>query len=318
MSLVFLVVGILQRRGETAPAAEAGTPEAAPSSADASEVTAVIPSQSSRRVTPAAAPVVEADAPADEDEDADDELDYGGTVLVVAGRPRYHVDGCRYLAGKAAEEVDVLDAREEGFTACGVCRPDDALAAADADAQDEGAATASRARDGEPVVEEDVPGVEVAPARRSAAGGTRAVKAAKAPAKTPAKAAAKVPAKTAAKSAAKATAKATKAVKAAPAPKSAAARKAPTTSAAADVPAKAVKAPGRAAAAKAPTRAAAAASAGPAASAARRPGSVVVIPDRGKFHTAECRFVRGVDGTEVLAKSAATRQGYTACGVCKP
>ncbi|MCW2614354.1 MAG: hypothetical protein JWN08_1348, partial [Frankiales bacterium] len=52
--------------------------------------------------------------------------------------------------------------------------------------------------------------------------------------------------------------------------------------------------------------------------AAARAGSVVVIPDRGRFHRAECRYVRGVEGAEVLSKAAATRQGYDACGVCKP
>jgi len=46
--------------------------------------------------------------------------------------------------------------------------------------------------------------------------------------------------------------------------------------------------------------------------------TVVVIPDRGKFHTETCRFVKDVPGTVSLAKTAAKRQGYTACGVCKP
>lgn len=48
-------------------------------------------------------------------------------MLVMSGRPRYHVDGCRYLSSKIAEEMDVLEAREEGFTPCGVCKPDQAL-----------------------------------------------------------------------------------------------------------------------------------------------------------------------------------------------
>ena len=52
--------------------------------------------------------------------------------------------------------------------------------------------------------------------------------------------------------------------------------------------------------------------------AAKRAAKVVVIPDRGRFHTPSCRFVRGVDTTEELTKAAATRQGYQACGVCKP
>jgi hypothetical protein len=267
VSLGFLVVGILQRRGETIPVGEVAPAPAATVEQPADSVTAVIPSQSlgtSRKVSdepPVAASV--ADEPA------------AGTVLVVEGRPRYHVGGCRYLSGKATQEVDVLDAREEGFSPCGVCKPDDALAAqAPAPAE-----PVVEEQGEEPVVEEDVPGVEVpAPARRTA---TRAVT--KAPAKQAA--AKKAPAQ------------------AAEVPVKAAARKAPA----------AVKAPSKAATAAAATAAAAAAPA-----AAKRPGSVVVIPERGKFHKAECRFVRGVDGTEVLTKSAASRQGYAACGVCKP
>ncbi len=256
VSLVFLVIGILQRRGDTGTETAAAAPEVAEQPAD--DVTTVLPSQvgTSRRVTERE-PIAES---------ADEELTTGGTVLVVEGRPRYHVGGCRYLSGKQAEEVDVLDAREEGFTPCGVCKPDDALA--ELEFEDE--------PDEQDVVEQDVPGVEVPVVRTAAA--TRAVKA--------------------------------------PATKAAVAKKAP-----AKAPAKAV-APAKAAAParKAPSKAAVAAVASTpaAAKAAKKPGSVVVIPDRGKFHQAECRYVRGVPGAEVLTRSAATRQGYAACGVCKP
>ena len=298
VSLVFLVIGILQRRGETAPSGESEAKEPAPA-ADANNVTAVIPAQPSRRVRPseqeASPEAVAAEPDAPLEDTSDEELDYGGTVLVVAGRPRYHVDGCRYLTGKTAEEVDVLDAREEGFTPCGVCKPDDALAEQDELDDDEA--------DDQDVVEDDVPGIEVPPARRSAAAGTRAVKSTSTPAKSaPAK---NAPAKSAP-------------AKNAPA-KSAPAKSAPAKAAKAAKKAPAVKTPGKAAVVKAPGTAAVAAAAGPTASAAaKRPGSVVVLPDRGKFHTAQCRFVRGVDGTEVLTKTVASRQGYTACGVCKP
>jgi hypothetical protein len=33
---------------------------------------------------------------------------------------------------------------------------------------------------------------------------------------------------------------------------------------------------------------------------------------------AECRYVRGVEGAELLTKAQATKQGFDACGVCKP
>ena len=243
VSLVFLIIGILQRRGEQ-PAGEQPAPEQEEvAQAPADAVTAVIPAQAgapTSRRRPADEDLDEAETAALVQDDDDAEM-APGTVLIVEGRPRYHVDGCRYLAGKEVDEIDVLDARDEGFTACGVCKPDAALAAQ--------------------VVEEDVPGVEVAPSAR------RTAPAAKVPAK-------KAPAK---KAAAKATGGSPS---------------------------------------KAATAAAKATPAGVAA--ATKAGSVVVIPDRGKYHRAECRYVRGVDEAEVLSKSAATRQGYAACGVCKP
>ncbi len=73
----------------------------------------------------------------DDDYEAYEEEASEGVVLVINGRPRYHVEGCRFVAGKDAEAIAVEDAREEGFTACGVCRPDEALAAAAAAYDDE-------------------------------------------------------------------------------------------------------------------------------------------------------------------------------------
>jgi hypothetical protein len=45
---------------------------------------------------------------------------------------------------------------------------------------------------------------------------------------------------------------------------------------------------------------------------------VVVVPDRDRFHRPQCRFVRDVAGATTLPKASAARQGYAACGVCKP
>lgn len=45
-------------------------------------------------------------------------------VHVVPGRRRFHVDGCRLLVDKPAEEISLDEAREEGFTACTSCIPD--------------------------------------------------------------------------------------------------------------------------------------------------------------------------------------------------
>ena len=47
-------------------------------------------------------------------------------------------------------------------------------------------------------------------------------------------------------------------------------------------------------------------------------GQVVVIPDRNRYHRADCRHVRDAPGTETLSTAQAGQQGYAACGVCKP
>ncbi|MFL6137635.1 MAG: hypothetical protein ACJ74O_07535 [Frankiaceae bacterium] len=54
----------------------------------------------------------------------------GVEVLVVPGRPRYHVAGCRYLEGRGPQPLEVGEARTAGYTPCGACRPDEAIAGA--------------------------------------------------------------------------------------------------------------------------------------------------------------------------------------------
>jgi hypothetical protein len=235
-AFAFLVVGILQRR-KAEPEVGAGAP------ASAEELAAVIrtPEQATSDVAVLPAAPIAATAAA---------AQASGTVLVVQGRPRYHVSGCRYLAGKLAEEVEVDEARAEGFTACGVCKPDAVLAAGPSEVEAAPAASTEEPTEAVTVLEAAPP----APARKAAA-----------------KAAAKAPAK---------------AAKAAPA----AAAKAPAKAAAA----KAAKAPAKAA----------------------KPG-VVVLPGKDKFHAPTCRFAQGAGATEIT-RAAATRQGFTACGVCKP
>ncbi len=53
--------------------------------------------------------------------DLDDE------VVVIDEQPRYHVDGCRSLAGKPVIPLPVKEAVELGFTPCGWCAPDRTL-----------------------------------------------------------------------------------------------------------------------------------------------------------------------------------------------
>jgi hypothetical protein len=69
--------------------------------------------------------------PAEEDTDAADLLvvyELTDEVLVVDENPRYHLARCRLPDHKRAERLPVREARELGFTPCGRCRPDTALA----------------------------------------------------------------------------------------------------------------------------------------------------------------------------------------------
>ncbi len=279
-SFAFLVVGILQRRKEDVPGTEAAAVETAPSTAAEPEGVSTLPT-----ILRKAAGRAEEAAP---------EAVSAGSVLVVAGRPRYHAEGCRYLTGKDADEVGIADAREEGFTACGVCKPDDNLTPAAASVEDTAPVTMTK---------------EPAPAKVARAGATTTLDKAVVAAQPAAIAA---PAKKAAKTAP-------------PAPVTTSAAKAPVKTVAAKAPAKAAakaatKAPAKAAsspAKKAPAKAASSPAKKAAAAPVKR-GGVIVIPDRGKFHTPECRYVRGAEGTLELTKAAATKQGYDACGVCNP
>ncbi|MFI5492052.1 hypothetical protein [Actinoplanes sp. NPDC051859] len=51
-------------------------------------------------------------------------------VVVVDGRPRYHVSDCSHLSGRQTEGLPVAEAVELGFSPCGRCRPVDRLVAA--------------------------------------------------------------------------------------------------------------------------------------------------------------------------------------------
>lgn len=268
VSFVFLVIGILQRRGEELPAVGPAAPavvEDPPAAAD--------PTPTPALVMPAARTASgrgrATSAPQEPGEPEQGSAAVGSAVvLVVPGRPRYHVAGCRYLSGRPVEHVDLELARDR-YTACGVCRPEENLAALAA----AGPAPADE------VIDSGVPGAEdagadltrepvSAPGRPQAAVRT-----------TRSRTSAQVP-------------------PVAPAPSSRRTRQAAV--------APATAAPETAVPAAVPDKPPA------------RRGRVVVIPERGRYHTAQCRFVRDALGTEELTKAQAHKQGYQACGVCKP
>ena len=287
VSLVFLVVGILQRRGETLPDEEPASDDTAtgPVSGAGDGSTTVAPVQPAAPDTPPIADSV------------DEELETGGTVLVVTGRPRYHVVGCRYLTGKAAEPVEVRDAREGGFTPCGVCKPDAALVAKQAALPQEDSAEEDAAGD-------DVAGDHAAQDAMAVDGAARDDVAEHG---SPVgdglrdEPAAGV-------------------VEVVPVPVKRAGRKPAATSSRVTPEAmSSVGGPPGAGPTAAPSSAALlAAESTPEAASATRSGSVVVIPERGRFHLPQCRYVRGVGGAQVLTRDAAGQKGYVACGVCKP
>jgi hypothetical protein len=297
VSFVFLVIGILQRRGEQpAPAGEAPQVSDASAAPQVSDDAAVQPEPVAVPVTAPATRTARVAAPAPvvvEEEYDDEELEPGGgTVLVVPGRPRYHLEGCRYLTGKSAEEIDVLDAREDGFTPCGVCKPDAALEALALDDEpvedDVEPAPVDEPTVVAPVADTGVPGtadeVDAAPARprRTARTGRGSTVLTAAPAETP------------------------------PVVED------PDSAEPVDDELVPVAPPVAAVPPSPRARARSAAATGDGAAKPVGRSKVVVIPDRGRFHTPTCRFVRDVLGTEELSRAAAAKQGFKPCGVCKP
>jgi hypothetical protein len=55
-------------------------------------------------------------------------VDLTDEVLVVDEHPRYHLEGCRHLAGRETIPLPLDEARTDGFTPCALCAPDRHLA----------------------------------------------------------------------------------------------------------------------------------------------------------------------------------------------
>ncbi|RBY79209.1 hypothetical protein DQ239_06045 [Blastococcus sp. TF02-09] len=134
--------------GATAASATTATPapaeQVAPVAAAAAESSATVsgpPAAVPEPAPAAAAPTVATPAAADqadggeppvEEVEVTDLLlvvDLKDEVLVVDEHPRYHVEGCRHLTGRDTIPIPLDEARTDGFTPCGTCRPDAMLAA---------------------------------------------------------------------------------------------------------------------------------------------------------------------------------------------
>lgn len=85
------------------------------------------------RVAPAGAPgsvpvsLDPAVEPPEEDTDAADAIrvaELSDEVRVLDERPRYHLAGCAWVADRPTLPLPVHEARELGFSPCGLCRPD--------------------------------------------------------------------------------------------------------------------------------------------------------------------------------------------------
>jgi hypothetical protein len=307
VSAVFLLVGVFQRPvlvSERAPSDEDAPTRAAPA------VPMSKPKQPARVATVEPEPEPEY---VDELADVDTAADYpvevanadfdqraeatGADVLVISGRPRYHVGGCEYVEGhEESEPLDIVEARELGFTPCGVCRPNETLALGAA-----GHDGAAPPAEPEPVPVASVPTAIAVPVAGAvhdpgsnggslaAANGVHPVApvtveqpaiVASVPVSGPIAAAAPAPA---------------------PAP-----------------------APVAEPVAEPPVAAAIAAESGPAApataaSARPRLGAppVLAVTLTKEYHRSGCVLLEGVNADE-LTKAAAIRQGFLACGVCKP
>jgi hypothetical protein len=78
------------------------------------------------------APIVDESEPGEEATDASDLLvvsELPAEVRVVDEHPRYHLEQCGWLRGRATLSLPISEARQLGFTPCARCGPDAVLAA---------------------------------------------------------------------------------------------------------------------------------------------------------------------------------------------
>lgn len=116
--------------GVEAAGATAGKAETAAAAAEQKGADPAGAEANGTAAEPAAAAASDAEPPEEQREPAAAAVVAGleAEVLVVDEQPRYHLSSCRALAGKATIPLPVREAVELGFTPCGWCGPDRALA----------------------------------------------------------------------------------------------------------------------------------------------------------------------------------------------
>lgn len=115
------------------------------------------------------------DEPAEEDVSAPTALrvvDLDAEVVVVDGRPRYHLDDCPHLDGRETVPLPVAEARESGFTPCSLCKPDATLVTRAARATDERTEIVDVPDEPEAVAAAEPAAEATAPAAKATATGT--------------------------------------------------------------------------------------------------------------------------------------------------
>ncbi|MDH2428603.1 hypothetical protein [Sphaerisporangium sp. TRM90804] len=168
LSAVFLMIGALLRRHELFPSGGAAAPgppmspagAAGPAGRPGAPASATAPPRGLSPLTPhpLGAPVTtrHSATPRAFPATSHPPVGAGGRpspdsiVLVIPGRKRFHLPGCRQLMGRGFEELTYEEARDEGFTACTTCL---LTGPAPGDAEDDAAgpgATTAVARDAVP------------------------------------------------------------------------------------------------------------------------------------------------------------------------
>jgi hypothetical protein len=108
------------------PAADASTPADAPGQPDAAEAGAA---EEAVLIDEIVDPPDEPPAETLSEGDVSRLAGLETEVLVIDGRPRYHLSDCTHLAGKDSQPLPVSEAVELGFTACSRCGVAQALLA---------------------------------------------------------------------------------------------------------------------------------------------------------------------------------------------